>query len=466
MTTDLLFRNATDLVSDMALGRLSAVDLMTATLDRIDALNPSLTAVVAQRDRDVLLTEAKVADQIPAGERGPLHGLPMAVKDLANVAGLPTSNGSRAQSLAPVESDDLLVSRMRAAGAIFTGKTNVPELGLGSHSFNEVYGTTRNPYNAGVSAGGSSGGAAVALATGMQTIADGSDMMGSLRNPAAWNNVYGFRPTFGLVPSEPTKGPSPYNLSTLGPMARSVKDIDVLLSVQAGVSASSSVLKAADLTGARIGWLGDWGGELPFEGGILDLCRKALARHTDMGADVVVMDPPFSREAIWQSWTHLRAKACSMNYGPLVVDPQTRDLIKKDARWEVEFGRSLSESDIHAARQIQSQWAQTADALFDSFDILVMPTTQVWPFKQSLPHPPEIAGVQMDTYHRWMETVIPVSLIGLPSLNVPIGFGENGLPMGMQFIGRAGGDRKTLAFGQAWHEATNWPNTRPPKIYM
>jgi len=471
MTQDMLFRNATDLVSDMAMGRLSAVDLMTATLDRIERVNPSLTAVVALRNRADLLAEASAADLVPASERGPLHGLPMAVKDLANVAGLPTSNGSRTASLEPVDNDDLLVCRMRAAGVIFTGKTNVPELGLGSHSFNEVYGTTRNPYDVNVSAGGSSGGAAVALATGMQTIADGSDMMGSLRNPAAWNNVYGFRPTFGLVPNEPTKGPSPFNLSTLGPMARSVKDIALLLAVQAGDApapsdGSGSLGQGTDMAGARIGWLGDWGGALPFEDGILGLCHNALATLKGLGADVVTLDPPFSREAIWQSWTHLRAKACSLNYGPLVDDPATRDLIKQDAVWEVEFGRSLSDTDIETALDLQAQWARTADEMFDRFDVLIMPTTQVWPFKQTLPYPPEIAGVQMDTYHRWMETVIPVSLIGLPSLNVPIGFGDNGLAMGMQMIGRAGSDRNTLAFGQAWHAATGWPNAHPPKIYL
>lgn len=472
--TDMLFRPAHELVTDMAEGKLSAVELMSASLDRIEAMNPDLTAVVAQRDRDDLLAEAAAADQVPVEKRGALHGIPMAVKDLTNVRGLPTSMGSLAVPLTPAPQDALLVSRMRAAGAIFTGKTNVPEMGLGSHSYNDVYGTTLNPYDHTVSAGGSSGGAGVALATGMQTIADGSDMMGSLRNPAAWNNVYGFRPSFGVVPREPKGDVFLHKLSTPGPMARNVRDIALLLSVQAGgvpgiphtlPKPDLSNFAASDLRGKKIGWLADWGGALAFEAGILDLAETALKQLENAGAEVTLLPAPFSRDALWDSWVGLRGFANAADDGHLLDDPKSAELIKPAVRYEIEVGRSLSAMDVQRLSEIRSDWFRKTHELFDQFDALILPTTQVFPFAQNIDYPTEINGVAMDTYHRWMEVMVPVSLIGLPSLSVPIGFGKNGLPMGMQIIGRFGKDRNVLELGQAWHEMTDWPNAQPPKVH-
>ena len=223
---------AKDILGALRRREVSAAELMAATLDRIEAVNPAVNAIVSLRDRDALMAEARAADA--AGPGGALHGLPMAVKDLANVAGLPTTRGSPLFADEIAARDDLMVARMRAAGAILLGKTNVPEFGLGSHTFNPVFGATRNPYDTGRSAGGSSGGAAVALAARMVALADGSDMMGSLRNPAAWCNVCGFRPSWGLVPSEPEGDTFLHQLATLGPMARTPDDIGLLLSVQAG----------------------------------------------------------------------------------------------------------------------------------------------------------------------------------------------------------------------------------------
>ncbi len=473
--TDTLFRPAYELVTDMAEGKLSAVELMTASLDRIEAMNPELTAVVAQRDRGELLAEASAADQVPVAQRGKLHGIPMAVKDLTDVKGLPTSMGSLAVSLSPATRDALLVSRMRKAGAIFTGKTNVPEMGLGSHSYNDVYGTTLNPYAHSVSAGGSSGGAGVALATGMQTLADGSDMMGSLRNPAAWNNVYGFRPSFGVVPREPKGDVYMHKLSTPGPMARNVRDIALLLSVQAGgvpglphtlPKPNLAHLVASDLRGKKIGWLADWGGAIPYETGILEQTEAALRQLESAGAEVVELPPPFSRDALWDSWVGLRAFANAADDGHLLDDPMSAELVKPAVRYEIELGRSLSAMDVQRLSEIRSDWFRKTHELFDQFDALILPTTQVFPFAQDIAYPTEVNGVTMDTYHRWMEVMVPVSLIGLPSLSVPIGFGENGLPIGMQIIGRFGDDRKVLELGQAWHDVTDWPNTQPPKIYL
>ena len=467
---DVLFQPAQKLVADMANGALSAVELMQATLARVELVNRQVNAIVAQRDPDDLLQEAEKADAVPAGERGALHGLPMAVKDLTDVRGLPTRWGSKAYPSTPVSADGLMVSRMRKAGAIFMGKTNVPELGLGSHSFNDVYGTTLNPYDAKVSAGGSSGGAGVALATGMQVIADGSDMMGSLRNPAAWNNVYGFRPTVGTVPSEPSGDVFLHKLSTLGPMARNVQDIALLLDVQSGPDPrfphlrpkpDVAGLSPASMKGLKIGWLGDWGGALPFEAGILDQCELALKTLSDLGAEVELVAPPFAPEALWDNWTDLRSFAIAADYGAVFDAPGNRPYFKDSAVWEIMRGRALSATDIQKASEIRSDWFRKAAALFEEYDALVMPSAQVWPFPQEIPYPTEIAGRLLDTYHRWMEVVIPVSLIGCPSLSVPIGFGANGLPMGMQIACGFGQDRKVLEIGEAWHRATDWPNARP-----
>lgn len=471
---DLLLKPAGSLVADMAAGRVSAVELMTATLDRIEAVNPSVNAIVALRDRDALLAEAAAADAVPVEQRGPLHGLPTAAKDLTDVAGLPTSMGSKAVPLVPAKADGLMISRMRAAGAIFIGKTNVPEFGLGSHTFNPVYGTTLNAYDDSRSAGGSSGGAAVALATGMMSIADGSDMMGSLRNPAAWGNVYGFRPSVGLVPNEPMGDAYLHRLATLGPMARCPQDISRLLAVQAGDDPrfpgfmpgyGAEALTSSDLKGKRLGWLPDWGGVLPFEPGLLELSETAAQRFEALGATVDRLEAPFPREALWEAWVTLRHFSVAMSLDPLMANPATRDVIKQDALWEYENGMALTAAQLQKASVQRSAWFRKAAELFDTYDALLMPTTQVWPFPKDMTRPSEIAGVAMDSYHRWMEVVIPVSLIGLPSLNVPIGFGDNGLPAGLQIAGRFGADRKVLEIGEAWHRATDWPNARPAKMH-
>ncbi|WP_171099678.1 amidase [Ruegeria sp. HKCCD7255] len=462
---DLSRTSATQLLSELSAGRLSAQELMRATLDRIEAVNPRVNAVVALRDAQELLAEAQAADKSVA--KGPLHGLPIAVKDLVNVAGIASTQGSPLFRDNVPARDDLLAARLRAAGAILIGKTNTPEFGLGSHTFNPVYGATRNPYDLDLSCGGSSGGAAVALATGMLSLADGSDMMGSLRNPAAWNNVYGFRPSWGRVPSEPVGDVFLHQLSTLGPMARSPEDIGLLLDVISGAdprqplsveTAPVSPVQAADLTGVRIGWLGDWEGALPFEPGILELSAEALQVFSDLGAVVEPVAPPFEAERLWDSWITLRSWSVAAGLVPLAAQ---RGALKDTAQWELDRGLALSAMDVHRATVIRSEWAQAAVQLFERYDALVLPSAQVWPFEIDQPYPTQIAGQAMDTYHRWMQVVVPVSLIGLPCLSVPAGFGAAGLPMGVQLCGPRGSDARILSMGAAYHAGTQWPQTRP-----
>ncbi|WP_299946650.1 amidase [uncultured Ruegeria sp.] len=462
---DLTKASAKDILDDLSNRRFSAAELMRATLDRIAAVNGDVNAIVAMKDEDTLMAKARAADASPP--RGSLHGLPIAVKDLVNVAGIASTQGSPLFKDHVPQSDDLLAARLRAAGAILIGKTNTPEFGLGSHTFNPVYGATRNPYDPTKSCGGSSGGAAVVLATGMLALADGSDMMGSLRNPAAWNNVYGFRPSWGRVPSEPVGDSYLHQLSTLGPMARSPEDIGVLLDVMSGpdprIPLSTEVsdispVQAADLTGMRIGWLGDWGGAFPCEEGILELCRDALTAFEDRGARIEALAPPFDAEQIWDSWITLRSWSVATGLEPLIAKKAS---LKDTAQWELERGLALSAMDVHRASVIRSDWHRRAAELFEAYDALVLPAAQVWPFDIEKPYPTEITGQGMDTYHRWMQVVTPVSLLGLPCLGAPAGFGANGLPMGVQVFGPRGSDAKLLSLGAAYHAETRWPQQRP-----
>lgn len=467
---DIMELEAVDLSTMMADGRISAVEVMTACLTQIDAGNGAVNAIVSLRDRDTLIAEARAADAAP--RKGWLHGVPVAVKDLANVAGLPTTMGSPAFRNFTPKHDDLVVARMRDAGAIFIGKTNTPEFGLGSHTTNPVHGPTRNPYDTTRSAGGSSGGAAAALAMRMQWVCDGSDMMGSLRNPAGWNNVYGFRPSWGLVPGDPVGDVYLHKLATLGPMARSVRDIAALLDVQAGADprlpfshdgGPFTGALDADVKDWRIGWLGDWGGAYPMEQGVMQHCETALQTFTDMGCVVEHVAAPMPASDLWQSWVTLRAFANAARLEPLYNIPEKRALLPDQAIWEIEQGMALTAMDVQRASAIRSRWFAKAAELFHRYDALVLPTAQCWPFPVQWSHPETISGQAMDTYHRWMEVVVPASLTGLPALGVPAGFGPGGLPMGLQIIGGYRNDLHVLRLGHAWHQATGWPARNPPQ---
>ena len=468
---DLLDKGALEQAQALDSRAVSAEELMRATLDRIATRNPAVNAIVSLRDAETLLAEARTADSTP--RKGWLHGLPLAVKDLANVTGLRTTMGSPITARQIARKDDLFVARMRAAGAVFIGKTNTPEFGLGSHTFNPVHGATGNAYDPGRSAGGSSGGAAVALACRMIAVADGSDMMGSLRNPAGWNNVYGFRPSWGRVPDEAEGETFLHPLATNGPMARNPRDLAALLDVLSGPEPhrpftlpKEPFLKriAAGVSGRRIAWLGDWGGAYAMEPGVLETCEAALAGFADLGVTVEAVDAPFDAGAIWQSWLDLRAFANANRLGPLYANPEWRAQLKATAIWEIETGHKLSIEAVQAASLTRSRWYARAADLFQTYDALVLPTAQVWPFPLAQEYPAAIGPRAMDTYHRWMEVVIPASLLGLPALAVPAGFGPQGLPMGLQLIGPHGGDLGLLQLAQAWHEATRWPERRPAPV--
>ena len=467
---DLTELSASALSAAIHAGQVSCRELMQATLARIALVNPVHNAIVSLRDGDELLREADARDAELArgrsheGRRGWMHGLPQAIKDMAPTAGLRTTLGSPLLRDNVPTHDGLMVQRMKAAGCIVIGKTNTPEFGLGSHTFNEVFGVTRNAFDPTKSAGGSSGGAAVALATRMLSVADGSDFMGSLRNPAGWNNVFGLRPSQGRVPQWPVTDVWVTQLGTEGPMGRTVEDVARLLDVQAGPDARVPLslaghasfadgLEGLDCRRVRVGWLGDLDGYLPMEAGILDVCGEALNRLQALGCAIEPTVLGQSPEAVWQAWLVWRRWLVAGRIAPFLLKPANRALIKPEALWEHDQAAGLTGAQALQASAQRSVFYQHLLTLFERFDVLALPSAQVWPFDAALRWPTHINGREMDTYHRWMEVVIYATFAGLPCISVPAGFGADGLPMGLQLIGRPQGDAGLLRLAHAYEQA-------------
>ncbi|QRE73907.1 amidase [Methylobacterium aquaticum] len=475
-SSDLVMMRATDLARAIRDRAVSAREVMQAHLDQIARHNPAVTAIVSLRDPDILLAEAEAADRDLAanGPRGPLHGLPHAVKDLSATAGIRTTQGSPLFRDTVPDTDALHVARLRQAGAILIGKTNVPEFGLGSHSTNPVFGTTRNAYDPAKAGGGSSGGAGVALALRMVPLADGSDHGGSLRNPAAWNNVLGLRPAAGRVPGNTDEVFLP-QLGVMGPMARCTADLGLLLSVQAGYDprtptairqdpAAFASVRPRELKGLRIGWIGDFGGHLPFEPGVLDLCEAGLKAFSDHGAAVEPVLPAFDPEAIWRAWVTLRQGLTGAGLAAHWRDPGKRAQMRPEAVWEVEQGQKLTAFDLHAASVARTAWYHCVRGLFERFDVLALPAAQVFPFDAGETWPRRIAGHAMDTYHRWMEVVVPGTLSGCPVISLPVGLNPAGLPMGLQLIAPNHDEAGLLAISAAYEAVTGFDRTLPPAL--
>lgn len=449
---------------------VSCREVMAAYLARIGRLNPHYNAIVSLRDADALLREADARDaQLARGESlGWMHGMPQAIKDLANATGLPTTLGSPLMRHFVPTQDGLMVARMKAAGCIVIGKTNVPEFGLGSHTFNPVFGTTRNAWDASRCAGGSSGGAAVALALRLLPVADGSDFMGSLRNPAAWNHVFGLRPAQGRVPMWPAPEVWVSQLGTEGPMARTVADLSRLLQTQAGFDprAPLSIATTDQLAlgcgenfsksapQPRIGWLGDLGGYLATEPGVLAVCEAALSRLQAAGCAVEPTAPGFSPASVWDAWLVWRQLLVASRIAPFMHSAASRAQVKPEAQWEYDSAQGLSGAAFLRASVERSAFYQHLLALFDRFDALALPAAQVWPFDAEQRWPTHIGAVQMDTYHRWMEVTIYASFAGLPALSMPAGFDTRGLPMGLQLIGRPQGEAALLALAARYEAAS------------
>jgi amidase len=448
-------------------------EVMVSFLDKIERLNPKINALVSLRSRDILIAEARAkdAERQQGTARGGLHGVPVAIKDLSEAKGLLCTYGSPLFHDYVPDFDDIQVERIRAAGAIIIGKTNTPEWGFGSHSYNPVFGVTRNPWDLTRSAGGSSGGAGAALAARLVPVADGSDMMGSLRNPAAFNNVVGFRPSFGRIPTLPGRDAYLNQLATLGPMGRSVEDVVTLLNVQSGFdprdpssfeSAAISLDPAIVLRGGRVGWLGNFGGHLPFEPGVLELNEKALGVFQKIGFAVEPVRVDFDMERLWWAWTTLRSYFTAGSMRDFYEDPGRRGSLKPEILYEVRSGLRIQAADVYEASAVRTAWYQALAKVFETYDYLVAPAAQVFPFDAEIPWPREIAGRHMDTYHRWMEVVIGPSMAGLPVAALPAGFSPQGLPSGFQLIGKPRSDQAVLSVAAAYEAETDWLAQMPP----
>ncbi len=472
---DIVSLDARQLAAAIQGRTVSCVEVMQAYLDHIDRLNPRFNALVSRPDSDALLAEAARRDaELDRGKvRGWMHGFPHAPKDLADALGLVTSNGSPLFRHNVAAEDSVHIARIRDAGAIMIGKTNVPEFGMGSQTYNPVFGPTYNAWDGASTAGGSSGGAAAALALKMVPVADGSDFMGSLRNPAGYNNVIGFRPTPGLVPlTDMFVEQLPCN----GPLGRTASDAARLPSVMAGCAAKKptslegdparfTAPLSRDFSGTRIGWLGDFNGYLAMERGVLGLCEQALDAFRDIGCTVESTSIDFSMPELWHTWLVFRHWLSRGKLLPLYNDPALRAQLKPEAVWEAEGGRTLSGDQVYHASQRRAAFYQALLKAFETFDFLVLPSAQLFPFDADIHWPAAIAGRSMDTYHRWMEVVVPGTLSGCPVINVPAGFGPGGLPMGLQVIAPRHQDFAALQVAYAYEQASQW-NLRhsPPAL--
>ena len=450
---------------------LSARAVATAYLDRIERINPAFNALVALRARTDILKDADAADAaLSRGTpTGPLHGVPIAIKDLVPTKGLATTFGSSLYADHVPDEDALSAARIRAAGALIIGKTNTPEFGLGSHTFNTVYGTTLNAYDPSLSAGGSSGGAAVALAARLLPVADGSDMGGSLRNPAAWNNVYGLRPTIGRVPSPTQDDLFSAPLATDGPMARSADDLALLLDVMSGPDPRAALcLPKPDAPFSdiapldrplRLTWMGDLNGHLAFEPGLLAATQQAARLLVGPGHSLQDGVPDFDFEALWQAFVVLRQHTIASRYAELMNHPKAAQM-KPEMRWEIENGLALDIGRLCDAVRTRSAWYRTLMELFEETDILLLPSTAVWAFPAGARWPEKIGTRAMDSYHRWMEVVAGPTLAGLPVLAMPAGF-RNGRALGIQAIGRPGSEAQLLSLAVSVETAATTPATSP-----
>jgi amidase len=477
------YTDATELAARIRRRELSAREVVQAHLDRIEQVNPQLNAIVTVDPEGALAAARAADDRLARGlPIGPLHGLPIAFKDTHPTRGMRTTFGSPLFADHVPDEDELLVERIQAAGAIRIGKTNVPEFAAGSHTFNPVFGATRNPYDRTRSPGGSSGGAAAALAAGMQPLADGSDMGGSLRNPASFCNVVGFRPTPGRVPAFPSTHVWE-TLSVPGPMARTVTDVALLLSVMAGPDPrvptsleapgeTFRTLPEGDLTGLRIAWAPDLGGAVDVDPEVLAVLEPQLKVFEELGARVEHACP--NLRAAEEVFRVLRAHEFDLGLGA-TLDAH-RDALKPSLVWNIQEGRRLSGTDVARATAARTRLHLDALRFFDRYDLLLAPVSQVLPFPVEWEYPATVAGKPQHTYLDWMRSAYFVSVLGTPALSVPAGFadasGVDGssaegsssagcLPVGMQLVGPPRADLAVLRAGHAYQSATGHHLRRP-----
>jgi amidase len=444
--------SAVELASMLATGGVSARELLDAHLERIEQVNRSINAVVTL-SVERAMEDASRADAAHAHGKslGPLHGLPIAHKDLAMTAGIRTTMGSPILADQVPADDELMIVRLRAAGCVTVGKTNTPEFGAGSHTYNEVFGITRNPFDLSRSAGGSSGGAAAALAAGMVPLADGSDLGGSLRNPASFCNVVGLRPTPGTVPRWPTSDPLD-PLATEGPMGRCAADVALLLGAIAGPHPDVPLRGAEgpfapvdrSFDGLCVAW-GPTAGGLPIDPAVRATLGSVPDRFINHGWLVEEAFPDLSGAS--EMFQTLRAVSFERNLGEL-YDQRGAEM-KETIRWNVELARTLTAADVGRALRERSLLQQRVRTFFERFDVLALPTVQVVPFPVETDWVREVDGVAMGNYLEWMRSCTDITMTGCPAISVPSGYTPDGLPVGLQLVARPGAELLLLQVAHA-----------------
>ena len=449
-----------EIVSHILSKKISPEEVADYYLNRIRKLNPVLNAIVSLKDEDLIKDEVKHIKQKDKDVKALLFGLPLAIKDLTDAEGLPTTYGLKKFKNNLPSKNSIMVDRLISHGAIIIGKTNTPELGLGSHTTNKLFGTTSNIFDHTKTAGGSSGGAASAVGDSLLPFADGSDMMGSCRNPAAYSNLYGFRPTPGLIPEYRIMKIDKQLplLSTPGCLARTPDDMALFLDAVCGkhpldpfsLDPQSSFRKDRDddLSKINIGWLSDMNGSYKFEEGIMDLCEKKLNDLDKAQMHISTTGTEINTNMLWDSWTTLRAKNIFDYLKEMNLE--VNEELGLPVRWEYAKGRGLKSEDIQRSLAQRHECNIIVEKLFKQYDFLAIPSAQVFPFNKEIEYPDQISNFSLDTYHRWMEVVILPSLLGLPTISVPVGFNKNGLPMGMQIIGKKGDDLKVISFAKKY----------------
>ena len=467
MSNELCFKTAVELAGLIRDGELSARELLEVHLDQIERINPQVNAIVTLTD-ELAMSQASAADESQArGEPlGPLHGLPVAHKDLVATAGIRTTWGSPIYADFVPSEDALIIERLKAAGVVQVGKTNVPEFGAGSQTFNPVFGACLNPYDTSRTCGGSSGGAAVALACGIVPIADGSATGGSLRNPANFCNVVGFRNSPGRVPVHPTElGWFP--ISVQGPMARTVEDTALMLSVLAGPDPRVPISLAEpgesfrgslerDFSGVRVAWSRDLG-SFPVDDAVAGALEPQLEAFSTIGCTLDHAHPDF-RDADFCFKT-LRAWAFESKFSPLLE--KHRDKIKETIIWNAEAGQQQSGPDIARAERLRTALFHRVREFMDDYEFLVLPVSQVAPFDVETPYITEINGQAMEPYSDWMMSGYFLTVTGLPALSLPLGFTDEGLPVGLQIVGRHQDDFGVLQLAYAIQQANGSWQRRP-----
>src|SRR5262249_40706504 len=453
MNPDICFTSGRELAALIRTRKLSAREVMAAHLVRINRLNPTLNAIVAKLDDDECLALADEADtRLARGDEvGPLHGLPWAFKDLEDAAGFPNTAGSPIFRNRIPTTDSPLVALLRRAGVIPIGKTNVPEFGMGSHTYNNVYGTTLNPWDTTKSAGGSSGGAGAALASGMLPLADGGGLGGSLRNPANFNNIVALRPTSGLAPA--LADDTSFGLGVKGPMGRSVDDVAFLLGVMTGKEWPVE----GDVSGARVAWSLDLG-RLPLDPRVRDGLTAARTTFDAMGHPVDDACPDLTGAD--EVFLTLRRKRSFTNLNRFFWADRRR--MKPEAVEEIERGAALTAADVASAEATHRKLLSRLAKFFETHRFLVCAVNQVPPFDAMLAWPRNIDGVPMEHYTAWMKSAYWISTTLGPAISVPAGFTAEGLPVGVQIVGRRGDDLGVLQIAHAFEQRTGFSKRRPP----